>query len=54
MEASMRVLLVDGDPDSRRQIAAILSPPRFDCHEAQTASDALKQQAGTPGRDPAR
>ncbi len=43
MEASKRVLLVDGDPDSRRRIAAILSPPRFDCREAQSARDALHQ-----------
>jgi len=43
MEASKRVLLVDGDPDSRKQIAAILSPPRFDCHAAQTAREALNE-----------
>ena len=43
MEASKRVLLVDGDPDSRRRIAAILSPPRFECHEAQTAREALNE-----------
>ena len=43
MEASKRVLLVDGDPDSRRRIAAILAPPRFACHEAQTAREALSE-----------
>ena len=43
MQDSKRVLLVDGDPDSRRRIAAILSPPRFDCHEAQTAREALSE-----------
>ena len=43
MEASKRVLLVDGDPNSRRRIAAILSPPLFECHEAQTAREALNE-----------
>ena len=43
MQASKRVLLVDGDPNSRRRIASILSPPFFDCHEAQTAREALNE-----------
>ncbi len=43
MQASKRVLLVDGDPSSRRRMAAILSPPLFECHEAQTAREALNE-----------
>jgi two-component system phosphate regulon response regulator PhoB len=43
MEAPKRVLLVDGDPDSRQRIAAILAPPRFECREVATARDALAE-----------
>jgi two-component system phosphate regulon response regulator PhoB len=43
MQASKRVLLVDGDPSSRRRIASILAPPLFECHEAQTAREALNE-----------
>ena len=45
MHSSTRVLLVDGDPDSRRRIAGILSPPRFACREVQTAREALREAA---------
>ena len=50
MQASKRVLLVDGDPNSRRRIASILSPPFFDCHEAQTAREALNEARRGPAR----
>jgi two-component system phosphate regulon response regulator PhoB len=45
MEASKRVLLVDGDPDSRARMAAILGPPGFACREAPTAHEALREAA---------
>jgi len=40
-QSSARVLLVDGDPESRRRISAVLCPPRFVCREAPTAREAL-------------
>ena len=43
MRAAKRVLLVDGDPDSRRRIASILAPPRFQCSEVETAQAALAE-----------
>jgi DNA-binding response OmpR family regulator len=43
MGPSKRVLLVDGDPDSRRRIASILGPPRFQCSEVETAQAALAE-----------
>jgi two-component system phosphate regulon response regulator PhoB len=43
MRASKRVLLVDGDPDSRKRIASILAPPGFQCSEVETAQAALAE-----------
>ena len=43
MRAAKRVLLVDGDLDSRRRIASILAPPRFQCSEVETAQAALAE-----------
>jgi DNA-binding response OmpR family regulator len=37
------VLLVDGDPDSRKRIAAILASPRFACRAVETAKAALSE-----------
>jgi DNA-binding response OmpR family regulator len=43
MQGSKRVLLVDGDPDSRKRIAQILGPPQFDCCEVESARAALAE-----------
>jgi DNA-binding response OmpR family regulator len=43
MQAAKRVLLVDGDPDSRKRISKILGPPQFDCREIETARAALAE-----------
>jgi DNA-binding response OmpR family regulator len=43
MPAAKRVLLVDGDPVSRKRIASVLSPPRFQCNEAETAQAAIAE-----------
>ncbi|HEY8153743.1 MAG TPA: response regulator transcription factor [Myxococcota bacterium] len=43
MQGPKRVLLVDGDPDSRRRIAQILTPPQFDCREIESARAALAE-----------
>jgi two-component system phosphate regulon response regulator PhoB len=43
MQAPKRVLLVDGDPDSRRRIVSILAPPRFECREVGSAKAALAE-----------
>jgi DNA-binding response OmpR family regulator len=43
MQVPKRVLLVDGDPDSRKRIAAILAPPQFDCRESGDARAALAE-----------
>ena len=45
MQVPKRVLLVDGDPDSRKRIAEILAPPQFDCRESETAREALGEVA---------
>ena len=43
MRASKRVLLVDGDPDSRKRISSILAPPGFQCSEVDNARAALAE-----------
>jgi DNA-binding response OmpR family regulator len=43
MQGPKRVLLVDGDPDSRRRVAAILASSRFDCREVDSARAALDE-----------
>ena len=43
MQDPKRVLLVDGDPASRKRIAEILAPPQFDCREIATAREALAE-----------
>jgi len=43
MRAPKRVLLVDGDPDSRKRISSILSLPEFRCSEVDNARAALAE-----------
>ena len=43
MRGPKRVLLVDGDPDSRKRISSILAPPGFRCSEVDNAREALAE-----------
>jgi DNA-binding response OmpR family regulator len=43
MQAPKRVLLVDGDADSRRRMVSVLASPGFECREVDTARDALAE-----------
>ena len=43
MRAPKRVLLVDGDPDSRKRIASILAAPGFQCRGVDSAQAALAE-----------